>query len=89
MEPERGGIENSKSVRDMHHLRLMSLLQEQVRDHGRKQAAEILGVDRRTLDAALDQGMLTPQSSLKELPSITRSPYHANPGLPWHHPNGP
>ena len=59
MEPEKGGIDGSKSVRDMHHLRLMSLLQEQVRDHGRKRAAEILGVDRRTLDAALDQGMLT------------------------------
>ena len=59
MEPEKGGIENSKSVRDMHHLRLMSLLQEQVRDHGRRRAAEILGVDRRTLDTALDQGMLT------------------------------
>ena len=59
MEPEKGGIENSKSVRDMHHLRLMSLLQEQVRDHGRKRAAEILGVDRRTLDTSLDQGVLT------------------------------
>ena len=59
MEPGQGGIDGSKSVRDMHHLRLMALLQEQVRDHGRKGAAEILGVDRRTLDTALDQGMLT------------------------------
>ena len=59
MEPEKGGIDGSKSVRDMHHLRLMSLLQEQVRDRGRKRAAEILGVDRRTLDAAVDQGVLT------------------------------
>ena len=59
MEPGQGGIDSSKSVRDMHHLRLMSLLQEQVRDHGRKRAAEILGVDRRTLDASLDQGLLT------------------------------
>ena len=59
MEQQPGGIDGSKSVRDMHHLRLMSLLQEQVRDHGRKRAAEILGVDRRTLDNALDQGVLT------------------------------
>ena len=59
MEPGQGGIDSSKSVRDMHHLRLMSLLQEQVRDHGRRRAAEILGVDRRTLDASLDQGLLT------------------------------
>ena len=58
MEPEPGGIENSKSVRDMHHLRLMALLQEQVRNLGRRRAAEKLGVDRRTLDAALDQGAL-------------------------------
>ena len=59
MEPGQGGIDNSKSVRDMHHLRLMSLLQEQVRDHGRRRAAEILGVDRRTLDTSLEQGVLT------------------------------
>ena len=59
MELGQSGIDNSKSVRDMHHLRLMSLLQEQVRDHGRRRAAEILGVDRRTLDTALEQGMLT------------------------------
>ena len=59
MEPGKGGIDGSKSVRDMHHLRLMSLLQEQVRDHGRRRAAEILGVDRRTLDISLDQGLLT------------------------------
>ena len=59
MESGPSGIDNSKSVRDMHHLRLMSLLQEQVRDHGRRRAAEILGVDRRTLDASLDQGLLT------------------------------
>ena len=59
METGPGGIDGSKSVRDMHHLRLMSLLQEQVRDHGRRRAAEILGVDRRTLDASLEQGLLT------------------------------
>ena len=59
MEPKQRGIDSSKSVRDMHHLRLMSLLQEQVRDHGRRRAAEILGVDRRTLDISLDQGLLT------------------------------
>ncbi len=59
MEPGKSGIDNSKSVRDMHHLRLMSLLQELERDHGRRKAAEILGVDRRTLDASLDDGVLS------------------------------
>ena len=59
MEPKQGVMEKSKSVQDMHHLRLMSLLQELERDHGRKKAAAILGVDRRTLDASLDEGLLS------------------------------
>ena len=59
MEPEKGVVEKGRSVRDMHHLRLMSLLQELERDNGRKKTAEILGVDRRTLDASLDEGVLS------------------------------
>jgi len=59
METMKGSIEKSKSVRDMHHLRLMSLLQELERDHGRKKTAELLVVDRRTLNAALDDGVLS------------------------------
>ena len=59
MEPEKGVVEKGRSVRDMHHLRLMSLLQELERDNGRKKAAEVLGVDRRTLDASLDEGVLS------------------------------
>ena len=59
MEPKKDVVEKGRSVRDMHHLRLMSLLQELERDNGRKKAAEMLGVDRRTLDASLDEGVLT------------------------------
>ena len=59
MEPKKNVVEKGRSVRDMHHLRLMSLLQELERDNGRKKAAEVLGVDRRTLDASLDEGVLT------------------------------
>ena len=59
MEPKKDVVEKGGSVRDMHHLRLMSLLQELERDNGRKKAAEVLGVDRRTLDASLDEGVLT------------------------------
>ena len=59
METKKDVFEKGRSVRDMHHLRLMSLLQELERDHGRKKAAELLGVDRRTLDASLDEGVLT------------------------------
>ncbi len=49
----------SGTAADMQQLRLMSLLQELERDHGRKKAAEMLGVDRRTLDAGLDDGVLS------------------------------
>ena len=59
MKQSRPVIQGSREVADMHHLRLMALLQELERDHGRKKAAELLGVDRRTLDAGLDEGVLS------------------------------
>ena len=59
MESKKDVFGKSRSVRDMHHVRLMALLQELERDHGRKKAATLLGVDRRTLDASLDQGVLS------------------------------
>ena len=59
MKQRRPVIEGSGEVADMHHLRLMSLLQELERAHGRKQAADLLGVDRRTLDISLDEGVLS------------------------------
>lgn len=37
----------------------MAFLQELERDHGRKKAAAILGVDPRTLDTGLDERMLS------------------------------
>ena len=59
MKQRRPVIEDSREVAGMHHLRLMSLLQELERAHGRKEAAELLGVDRRTLDISLDEGVLS------------------------------
>ena len=59
MKQSRPVIEGSREVADMHHLRLMSLLQELERAHGRKEAAELLGVDRRTLDISLDEEALS------------------------------
>ena len=59
MEQKRPIIEGNRARADIHHLRLMALLQELERDHGRKKAAAILGVDRRTLDASLDDGVLS------------------------------
>ena len=45
--------------RELVDMRLMALLRELERDHGRKKAAAILGVDRRTLDAGVDEGVLS------------------------------
>ena len=59
MESGRPIIEGNRARADMHHLRLMALLQELERNHGRKRAAAILGVDRRTLDAGLDERVLS------------------------------
>ena len=43
MEPEKGVIEKGRSVRDMHHLRLMSLLQELERDNGGRRRRRFWG----------------------------------------------
>ena len=59
MKESRPVIEGNRDVADMHALRRMALLQELARDHGRKKAAAILGVDRRTLDAGLDERTLS------------------------------
>ena len=45
--------------REVVDMRLLALLRELARDHGRKKAAAMLGVDRRTLDAGLDGGVLS------------------------------
>jgi len=39
MTTERPGIHRSESIEDLHHLRLMALLDELVRDKGPRQAA--------------------------------------------------
>ena len=51
-----GAVIEGREVVDM---RLLALLRELARDHGRKKAAAMLGVDRRTLDAGLDEGVLS------------------------------
>ena len=59
MAEEQPGIDESRSIEDLHHLRLMALLDEQVRDKGVRKAAEDLGVDHRTLASSLESGKLT------------------------------
>ncbi len=52
-------FEKSRSVQDMHHMRLMALLSELVRDKGVMKAAEALDVDHRTLAASMERGRLS------------------------------
>ena len=53
------GIDRSKTIEDLHHLRLMTLLHELVRDKGARKAAADLDVDHRTLSTSLESGQLT------------------------------
>ena len=53
---QEGTVIEDREVMDM---RLLALLRELARDHGRKKAAAMLGVDRSTLDAGLDEGVLS------------------------------
>ena len=52
-------MERTRSIEDLHELRLMALLHDLVRKHQRKGAGEILGVDPRTVKACLEQGALS------------------------------
>ncbi len=52
-------VEKSRSLENLHHLQLMALLRELMREHGRKETAEVLGIDPRTLDTCLERGMLS------------------------------
>ena len=52
-------MEASRSVEDVHALRLMALLYDLERERGRKGAARVLDVDHRTLAVALDEGLLS------------------------------
>ena len=59
MASERPGIDGSRDIEDLHHLQLMTLLREQVREHGVRKAARKLDVDHRTLSAGLHSGRLS------------------------------
>ena len=52
-------MERSRNVEDLHHLRLMALLHELVRERELKGAAEALGLDTRTLTSSMDRGALS------------------------------
>lgn len=56
---KRPVVQRSRHIEDLHHLRLMSLFQEQVREWGYKGAAVVLGIDRRTVVSSAKSGQLT------------------------------
>ena len=59
MASEQPGIDGSRDIEDLHHLQLMTLLRELVRDLGVRKAARKLDVDHRTLSAGLNSGHLS------------------------------
>ena len=60
MEAMEKVVDGSEGEEEEHHQRLMSLLHELVRKQGgRKGAARVLGIDRRTVGACMDGGGLT------------------------------
>ena len=59
MKTTEHGIEDSKDIENMHHMRLMTLLQELVRDKGFKGAARVLELDQRTVAECAKTGQLS------------------------------
>ena len=52
-------IEDCKATEDMHHLRLMSVLKELVREEGVMEATRVLGISYRTLTSSMKAGRLS------------------------------
>ena len=59
MESTEHGIGGSRAVENMHHMRLMALLQELVREKGYKGAARVLEIDPQTVTNSAKTGQLT------------------------------
>ena len=59
MKTTEHGIEDSRDVENMYHMRLMTLLQELVRERGYKGAARVLEIDQRTVAESARTGRLS------------------------------
>ena len=59
MKTTEHGIEGSRDVENVHQMRLMTLLQELVRERGYRGAARVLEVDRRTVASCATTGRLS------------------------------
>ena len=59
MKTTEHGIEESRDVENVYHMRLMALLQELVRERGYKGAARVLEIDQRTVAESAQTGVLS------------------------------
>ncbi|MYD94462.1 MAG: hypothetical protein F4Y02_12400 [Chloroflexi bacterium] len=59
MKTTEHGIQDSRDVENMYHMRLMTLLQELVRERGYKGAARVLEIDQRTVAESAKTGRLS------------------------------
>ena len=59
MKTTEHGIEDSRDVENVYHMRLMALLKELVRDKGFKSAARVLEIDQRTVAESAKTGQLS------------------------------
>ena len=59
MKTTEHGIQDSRDVENMYHMRLMTLLQELVREKGYKGAARVLEIDPQTVTNSAKTGQLT------------------------------
>ena len=59
MKTTEHGIEDSRDVENIHHMRLMALLQELVRERGYKGAARVLEIDPQTVADSAKTGRLS------------------------------
>ena len=59
MKTTNHGIEKSRDVEDIYHMRLMALLQELVREQGYKGTARVLEIDPQTVRNSAKTGQLT------------------------------
>ena len=59
MKTTEHGIEDSRDVENVHHMRLMALLSELVRDKGYKGASRVLELDQRTVAECAKTGQLS------------------------------
>ena len=59
MKATEHGIEESRAVENMYHMRLMALLQELVRKRGPKGAARVLEIDPKTVAESIRTGRLS------------------------------